>query len=103
MILATTLDVATPVAFDGETLELAFPPDRRFGVEKVEGKQDELRDAIQELFGLRPRIKCVVRDSVVEILEEEPPASEDAAIDLIKNAFGEGVAAEPEPGPAPGD
>jgi len=103
MILATTLDVATPVAFDGETLELAFPPDRRFGVEKVEGKQDELRDALQELLGLRPRIKCVVRDSVVEILEEEPPASEDAAIDLIKDAFGEGVATEPEPGPAPGD
>src|SRR6266545_3955732 len=51
-VLPSFLQVATPAAFDGETLELAFPPDRKFGVTKVEEREPELRAALRELFGI---------------------------------------------------
>src|SRR6266545_369364 len=51
-VLPSFLEVATPAAFDGETLELAFPPDRKFGVTKVEEREPELRAALRELFGI---------------------------------------------------
>src|SRR5439155_1388506 len=49
-VLPSFLEVATAAAFDGEVLELVFPPDRTFGVAKVEEREAELRAALQELF-----------------------------------------------------
>ena len=49
-------------SYDGTTLELAFPPDRKVGPQKVEGKKDELQAALGDLFGVKPDIVCVVRE-----------------------------------------
>jgi hypothetical protein len=90
-VLPSFLEVATPAAFDGKTLELVFPPDRRFGVAKVEERQEELRAALQELFGISPAIACVVREPAVgsvEVLEEDPPLSEEEALARLSAELG---------------
>ena len=46
MILKASLESATVATYDGETLELAFPPAKTFAVEKVMGKTDELQQAL---------------------------------------------------------
>jgi hypothetical protein len=88
-VLPSFLEVATPAAFDGETLELAFPPDRRFGVSKVEEREPELRAALLELFGIEPRIRCVVREAVAGIvIDEDPPLSEEEALARLRAELG---------------
>ncbi len=88
-MLPSFLEVATPAAYDGETLELAFPPDRRFGVSKVEEREPELRAALLELFGIEPRIRCVVREAVAGIvIDEDPPLSEEEALARLRAELG---------------
>ena len=88
-VLPSFLEVATPAAFDGETLELAFPPDRKFGVTKVEEREPELRAALRELFGIEPRIRCVVREAVAGIVvDEDPPLSEEEALARLRAELG---------------
>ncbi len=83
-VLPSFLEIATPAAFDGQTLELVFPPDRRFGVAKVQEREEELRQALQDLFGVTPAIVCVVREAaagatdVVDVDEDPPPSEEEA-------------------------
>jgi len=98
-VLSANLEVATPVTFDGETLEVAFPPDRTFGVQKVEERAAELRSALKDLFGVEPAVRCVVRDAVgtAELIdEEEPPPSEEEALRRLKEGLGAELAPEPE-------
>jgi hypothetical protein len=96
------LESATPVAYDGASLELAFPPTRTFGVAKVEEREDELRAVLQEVFGISPRIRCVVREAVagpaaaVEVVEESAPMSEEAVLAKLKSEFDATEAPEPE-------
>jgi len=90
MILRANLDSVTAAAYDGETLELAFPPGKKFAVQKVQSKEEELRVALADVFGVRPRIKCVARELLVDapLLEEvEPPASREDAIAKLKAEF----------------
>jgi DNA polymerase III subunit gamma/tau len=88
-VLPSFLEVATPAAFDGETLELAFPPDRRFGVTKVEERESDLRAALLELFGIEPRIRCVVREAVAGFgVDEDPPLSEEEALARLRAELG---------------
>ncbi len=88
-VLPSFLEVATPAAFDGETLELAFPPDRKFGVSKVEEREPELRAALRELFGIEPRIRCVVREAVAGVMvDEDPPLSEEEALARLRAELG---------------
>jgi hypothetical protein len=91
-VLPSFLEVATPAAFDGETLELVFPPDRKFGVTKVEQREDELRGALQEMFGIAPKIRCVVREAVagadVVEVEEDQPLSEEEALARLTAELG---------------
>jgi hypothetical protein len=89
-ILRALLESATVAAFDGETIELAFPPDRRFGVKKVEERAEELRRALRALFGISPEVRCVVRAKVgAEVLdEEEPPPSEEEALRRLQEELG---------------
>jgi len=94
-ILRAVLESATVASFDGETLELAFPPDKRFGVQKVQDRQDELQQALGDLFGIAPRITCVVRESrepggapSVEIIEEEDTPSDDEALRRVQEMLG---------------
>ncbi|HXF58135.1 MAG TPA: DNA polymerase III subunit gamma/tau [Actinomycetota bacterium] len=95
MILHANLASATPVAFDGETLELAFPPGRKFSVEKVQQKEAELREVLVEVFGVGPRVRCVARDGPPEVLlEDEPPPTREEAVARLRAELG----AEPEEG-----
>jgi DNA polymerase-3 subunit gamma/tau len=88
-VLPSFLEVATPAAFDGKTLELAFPPDRRFGVTKVEEREPELRAALRELFGIEPRIRCVVREAVAGVVvDEDPPLPEEEALARLRAELG---------------
>jgi DNA polymerase-3 subunit gamma/tau len=80
-VLPSFLEIATPAAFDGQTLELVFPPDRPFGAQKVEQREGELRQALREVFGVSPAIRCVVREAVVgqlDPVEDETPTEEEA-------------------------
>ncbi|MDP9296749.1 MAG: hypothetical protein M3O88_08680, partial [Actinomycetota bacterium] len=98
-VLKANLEVATPVGYDGAILELAFPPERRFGVAKVEGKQAELQGALQELFGISPMIKCIVRAPVAgppAVDDDDPPLSEEEVIARVRAELG---ASDITPGP----
>ena len=80
-VLPSFLEIATPAAYDGTTLELVFPPDRPYGVQKVIEREGELRQALQDLFGITPAISCVIREPVagpVEPVEDEPLSEEEA-------------------------
>ncbi len=99
MILRASLESATVVSFDGETLELAFPPDRTFTVKKVEGKAEDLRSVLGETFGIRPHIRCVIRSAhadVVVVEEEEVPDDEEA-LRRVRDILGAQVASDPDP------
>ncbi len=89
-VLPSFLETATPAAYDGETLELVFPPDRPFGVKKVTEREQELRAALQEMFGISPAINCVLREGLdrVEVIEDDPPLSEEEALARIKAELG---------------
>ena len=96
-VLPSFLEIATPAAFDGETLELVFPPDRKFGVEKVVQREDELREALRDLFGISPAIRCVVREAVAgapEAVDDDPPLPEDEAIARLTAELGATPATE---------
>ena len=91
MILHANLGSVTAAAFDGSTLELAFPPGRKFAVQKVQSKEEELREVFAEVFGVAPRIRCVARDEVpglTPIEEDEPPATTEDALARLKAELG---------------
>ena len=91
MILRANLESVTAAAYDGSTLELAFPPGRKFAVQKVQSKEDELREVFAEVFGVHPRILCAAREAVpgVLLLEEDGPApSHEDAIERLKAELG---------------
>ena len=96
-VLPSFLEIATPGSFDGETLELVFPPDRKFGVTKVEEREGELREALMALFGISPQIRCVVREAVAGItdfVEDDPPLSEEEALAKLTAELGAKPATE---------
>jgi DNA polymerase-3 subunit gamma/tau len=84
MILSASLESVTPIAFDGASLDLAFPPGREYAVAKVQGREADLKAVLQELFGISPAVRCIVREpaagSSSQDIEEEPPLSEEAAL-----------------------
>ncbi|HEY6568025.1 MAG TPA: DNA polymerase III subunit gamma/tau [Actinomycetota bacterium] len=96
MILKAILESATVASYDGDMIELAFPPDRKVGPQKVEEKQEELREALGELFGIKPRIVCVVRElrdppgepATVEIVDEEDVPDEAEALRRVQEMLG---------------
>jgi DNA polymerase III subunit gamma/tau len=75
-ILRASLDSATAAAYDGTTLEIAFPPGKKFHVEKVQDREAELQAAFSEVFGVKPKILCVVRDGVpgMIVIEDDDQA-----------------------------
>jgi DNA polymerase-3 subunit gamma/tau len=104
MILAAILESATVASYDGTTLELAFPPDRKVGPQKVDLKKAELQAALGDLFGVKPDIVCVVREvrdtggpASVELVEEEEVVDETEALKRVQEMLGAQVAAEAEP------
>jgi DNA polymerase-3 subunit gamma/tau len=90
-ILSANLEVATPATFDGSALELVFPPDRTFGVTKVEERVADLRAALEELFGISPQVVCSVREAVagpIDLDEDEPPPSDEEALARLTAELG---------------
>jgi DNA polymerase-3 subunit gamma/tau len=84
-VLRALMESVTPSTFDGTTLELAFPPTFKNTVKQVESRDDALRQALQEMFGITPVIVCVVRESRgadatvhVEAVEEDDAPGDDA-------------------------
>lgn len=80
-VVPSFLETGTPAAFDGQTLEIVFPPDRPYAATKVAEREGELRQALQEVFGIAPVIRCVVREAVVgpmDPVEDETPTEEEA-------------------------
>ena len=91
MILFANLNSVTPVAYDGNRLELAFPPGKRFAVEKVRSKKDELRQVFAEVFGASPDIACVAREEAAagpSLEEDEAPPTPQDAVALLKAELG---------------
>jgi DNA polymerase III subunit gamma/tau len=91
MILRANLESVTAAAYDGSVLELAFPPGKKYAVQKVQSKEAEFREAFAELFGVRPRLRCVARDPVggePAAVEDEPPTSREDAVARLKAEFG---------------
>ncbi|HJP65292.1 MAG TPA: hypothetical protein VKA30_03185, partial [Actinomycetota bacterium] len=86
VVLRAHLESVTAAAFDGDVLELAFPPGRKFAVEKVQSKEEEFRDVFADVFGVRPRVRCVARDIApgATVVDEEPPATKEDAVARLK-------------------
>ncbi|HXJ63731.1 MAG TPA: DNA polymerase III subunit gamma/tau [Actinomycetota bacterium] len=101
-MMKAILGTATPVAVDESQLELAFPASMGMRVIKVQERESELRAVLQELFGISPRIRCVVRDAgggpgpAVEVVEEAAPLPEEAVLARLKAEFDATEAPEPE-------
>jgi DNA polymerase-3 subunit gamma/tau len=95
-VLPSFLEIATPAAFDGQVLELVFPPERPLGVRKVSEREAELRQALQDLFGVAPEIRCVVREPVAGPSDpvEDEPLSEDEALARLAAELGATPATE---------
>ncbi|MEP6973619.1 MAG: DNA polymerase III subunit gamma/tau [Actinomycetota bacterium] len=95
-VLRALMESVTPSAFDGTTLELAFPPTFKNTVRQVESRDDALRQALQELFGITPAIVCVVRESrggdtavhVEAVEEDEVPADDAEALRRVQEMLG---------------
>ncbi len=95
MQLLGTSQLATVGTFDGETLELIFPPGKSFAAKKVAEKKDDLVAVLQQLFGIAPKVVCTVREGLaLEPDTDEPPASPEAAEELLKSQFGAEVVEE---------
>jgi len=102
MILQASLESVTAAAYDGETLELAFPPGKKFAVQKVQSKHEEFREAFADVFGVRPRIRCVAREPLVDaplIEDDEPSPSHEDAVARLKQELGAEVEEVEEVGP----
>ena len=61
MILKAILESATVATYDGETLELAFPPDRKVGPQKVEERQVALKAAGESMEAAAAGVERRVR------------------------------------------
>ncbi|MGH2677671.1 MAG: DNA polymerase III subunit gamma/tau, partial [Actinomycetota bacterium] len=95
MIASANADVATVGTYDGTTLELILPPKRDVAARKLEEKREDVLSVLQELFGIRPALKCTVRKgSAVEATDDEPPPSPEAAEALVRAQFGAEVVEE---------
>jgi DNA polymerase-3 subunit gamma/tau len=103
-VLRALLESATPASFDGETLELAFPPSFRNNLRQVAARADKLQAALGELFGIRPRIESVTREAhaggtepaAAAFVEEADEPSEEEALKRLKDVLGATPAGEPE-------
>jgi DNA polymerase-3 subunit gamma/tau len=91
MTLRALLESVTAVAYDGDLLELAFPPGRKFAVQKVQEKDGELREVFFEVFGVSPKFRCLARDEIpgVELVDDDQPVpTREDALARLKDALG---------------
>jgi hypothetical protein len=66
-----------------------FPPGRDVGAAKVRELSGDLVEVLRELFGIAPAITCTVREgATVDVTDDEPPPSPEAAEALLRAQFG---------------
>jgi DNA polymerase-3 subunit gamma/tau len=95
-VLRALMESATPTAYDGTTLEIAFPPTFKNTVKQVESRQAAFQDVLQELFGISPEISCVVRESrsaddgthVEPVEEDDAPGDDAEALRRVQEMLG---------------
>ncbi len=87
MKLHAVAQLATVSTYDGETLELVFPPGREFAARLTEENVADLKAALQSLFGIAAAVRCTVREGAT-LEADEPPPSPEAAEALLKTQFG---------------
>jgi DNA polymerase-3 subunit gamma/tau len=103
-VLRALLESATPAKFDGETLELAFPPSFINNLPRVTSRADKLQAALGDLFGIRPRIESVTREAhaggtepaAAAYVEEAEEPSEEEALKRLKDVLGATPTDEPD-------
>jgi len=89
MRLFASSQLATVGSFDGNTMELVFPPGREVGAAKVRELSADLVGVLTELFGISPAVTCTVREgTAVDVVDDEPPPSPEAAEALLRAQFG---------------
>jgi DNA polymerase III subunit gamma/tau len=90
MVLFANAQLATVGSYDGETMELVFPPGKEFAARNVEEKRAELVEVLEGLFGITPTLRCSVRAGMVPEPEPESddPPSPEAAEALVREQFG---------------
>jgi DNA polymerase III subunit gamma/tau len=104
-VLRALLESGTPASFDGETLELAFPPSFRNNLRQVAARADKLQAALGDLFGIRPRIESVTREAhaggtepaAAAFVEEAEEPSEEEALKRLKDVLGATPVNDPDP------
>jgi len=104
MILRANLESVTAASYDGATLELAFPPGRKFAVQKVQSKEEDLRKVFADVFGVAPRIVCAARDPLSHdpVVEDvDPPPSKEDALAALRTELGAVVEEGGEAGEVP--
>jgi DNA polymerase III subunit gamma/tau len=95
MIAYANAQAVTVGTLEDDTLELVLPPGGDFRARKLEEKSDEVREVLQELFGIAPRFRYTIREGTVLDLEsDEPPPTPEAAEELVRQQFGAEVVEE---------
>jgi DNA polymerase III subunit gamma/tau len=95
MIAYANAQAVTVGTFEDDTLELVLPPGGDFRARKLEEKSDEVREVLQELFGISPKFRYTIREGTVLDLEsDEPPPTPEAAEELVRQQFGAEVVEE---------
>jgi DNA polymerase-3 subunit gamma/tau len=96
MVLRALMESATPTAYDGTTLEIAFPPSFRNTVKQAETREAAFQQVLQEMFGISPAISCVVRGSrsgedvahVEPVEEDDAPGDDAEALRRVQEMLG---------------
>ena len=63
-------------------------------IQKVEERQEQLVEALQEMFGIRPTIVCAQRTSTAPIVDEAEEPDEAEALRRVQEMLGAKVSSE---------
>ena len=87
--IGQTLGEAHPAALAGDTLTLEFPPTAAFHLRVAEDPKNAemLRDALYEVTGRKLAVAFELGEAGHGSEEDEPPASEEDVLELMKSTF----------------
>ena len=87
--IGQTLGEAHPAALAGDTLTLEFPPTAAFHLRVAEDPKNAemLRDALYEVTGRKLAVEFELGEAGHTAEEDEPPASEEDVLELMKSTF----------------
>jgi DNA polymerase-3 subunit gamma/tau len=87
--IGKTLGEAHPAALEGDTLTLEFPQSASFHLKLAEDPKNAalLRDALYEVTGRKLAIAFELGDTPHREADDDPPASEEDVLELMKSTF----------------